>query len=62
MNKEHIEKRGIDWHQVSDYIAFKGYSWTIFSIQNEYEKFKNKEYVSFTAKDVINQSILPQLK
>lgn len=41
-----------------EYIDQKSYTWTIKSIKAEYKKFKNNEYVSHSAKDVIHNVIL----
>lgn len=55
-----MEKQ-IDWNIVQDYITEMKFDWTIESIKKEWIKFQNKEYVSFTCRLVINNSILTQL-
>lgn len=52
----------IDWEHVMNYIFCNDYTWTLESIQHQYEKYKINEYVSYTAKDVIKNSIIPQFE
>lgn len=40
------------------YIEKMGYTWNYDSIMNEYEKYKKGEYVSHSAKDIIENVIL----
>lgn len=39
---------------IQDYIDKMGYTWTVEGIKEQYVKFSSLEYVSFTARDVIN--------
>ena len=53
--------------KIEAYIKENGYTWSYNSIMIEYEKYKNKEYISHTAKDVIincieNESYIPKIK
>jgi len=43
--------------KIESYIKEKRYTWDFDSIMEAYEKYKNKEYVSHTAKDVIKNCI-----
>ncbi len=43
--------------KIKEYIKFKGYDWTPERVLEEFEKYKNGEYVSHTARDVIKNCI-----
>ena len=52
----------VNWTDVRLYMEGKGYTWSVFTIKEQFRKQQAGEYVSHTAKDVINNSILPQIK
>lgn len=46
---------------IKEYIKEKRYTWTVDKITKEFNKYQNNEYVSFTAKDVIENCIMPYI-
>lgn len=39
---------------IQDYIDKMGFTWTVEGIKEQYVKYCNREYISFTARQVIN--------
>lgn len=46
---------------VKEYIIEKGYTWTTETISREFNKYQMGYYVSFTAKDVIVNCMMPYI-
>ena len=46
---------------VKEYIKDKGYTWTPETISREFDKYQMGYYVSFTAKDVIDNCMIPYI-
>ena len=46
-------------HIVETYIKEKGYDWSFDDIMKQWSKYKDGYYISFTAKDVVENCIEP---
>jgi len=58
-----MEKKleAIDWNLIMQFIRIKDFDWTLQGIKEQYEKYNRNEYVSFTARYIITNAILPQI-
>lgn len=43
--------------KIQEYIDKMGFTWTVESVKEQYEKYKEGEYVSFTARQIIKNVI-----
>jgi len=56
------DEHKVNWTEVRLYMESKGYTWSVLHMKEEFRKQQSGDYVSFTAKDTITNSILPQIK
>jgi hypothetical protein len=56
--KEATHVKEVSKRKIKRYIKEKGYSWSVDAILAQYEKYQDGEYISHTAKDVIQNCIL----